>query len=461
MYLCILLCIMLCLSGCRQADDLKAWGLPSDLPERIPQLTVLKLPQEVTHLEWMPAAGLESLDISGSKVSFFRVPWGLQRLDISRVHEITLLSTGSQALPSSLRELNMSYTVIHGRGKWKFPEHLESLTLGGSNITTLKGLNGTLLALKLEGVPSLASLEGLPPSVQSLSIVDAPALQDLAGLPPRLKLLTLKVIPNIRALKGLPETLQSLNLENNASLAQVEIPHNLVHLRAASVSNLFINLTDLRFLERLEMPELARFPAGPPQTLRSLALGDSFKAQVPFQQGLTELQWLEGDLLSSLPCELRSLDIRRSQLSTMALLPPCLRGTLTGLDISRTSIAIRDLPRGLKKLTFRFYPEPRITGLRAHLPHLRELDVSGSLALARIDELPDGLLTLNVGETRLTSLPPLPPLLRELDISNTRIKSLAGLKEGLVKLVVHEGQLETLEGLPDSVRELSFVGKKG
>lgn len=129
------------------------------------------------------------------------------------------------------------------------------------------------------------------------------------------------------------------------------------------------------------------------------------------------------------------------------------------MDVSRTIIPIHDLPPTLKKLTYKFYPKQRLMGLRGRLANLRELDLSGSRELKRIDDLPYGLLVLNVAETGMTSLPPLPPLLRELDISNTKIKSLSGLHEGLVKLIVHAGQLEALDDLPASVQDLSFVDK--
>lgn len=430
--------------GCMDRPPFLAWGLTGDLPDYMPQLVTLEIPPTVTSLDWLPSH-LKELTASGASISSLHIPWELERLHISRMRRPLRIS----AFPPALRELDMSFTSVPGPS-W-LPESLESLTLGGPEVRTLKGLNGTLLDLNLVQVSALTSLEGIPPAVQSLSISDALSLKELNGLPPRLKALALSNT-QIRALKGLPATLQDLTLENNYHLQEVELPRFLLRLRVAGNGKSDWPIDHLPFLQALEIP-FAR--PGLPPSLRRLSVYGIPPASLP--QGLAMLQWPQGTVLRNLPCQLKELDIRGTLLPNLDDLPPCLVAGLVRLDISNTRIALEQLPSGLQSLRFHFYPGSRLTGLRTRLPRLRELDLSGSKALKEINDLPDHLVRLNLRETGVASLPPLPSSLRELDISNTPIKNLAGLNKGLTRVFLHAGQLRSLKGLPDSVRALHFV----
>jgi Leucine-rich repeat (LRR) protein len=419
-------------------------GLPEDLPRYAGRLEALKVPKGVTRLDWLSS-------------------WRLNRLDVSNAADLKRLPV----LPNSLRELDIRGTSIPE--PWSLPASIESFSLGGKQVRTLKGLRGTsLFALTLDDVPNLTNLEGLPVSLQKLAVTGADHLTDVNVLPPRLKELRLEET-QVRTLKRLPRTLRHITLKDNLGMS-VELPP---FLESLAVSGQNVPVERLSFLRELEAPSLARLGVLPSflQSFQGSALDPSLRNITPalirlkiegmevtalpeLPPSLEELHWPAGTELAKLPSGLKRLYIPFSPLGDLAKLPKGM--VLTDLDVSGMQIMAHTLPRTLQNLKFSFYPFDRVSDLP---PSLRSLDISDSPKVETVDVFSLPLIRLNISRTSVAVMPKLPASLEELDISNTPISSLGALGslKKLRSLTLHAGQLESLTGLPESVVELYFV----
>jgi Leucine-rich repeat (LRR) protein len=374
-----------------------------------------------------------------------------------------------------MRELDISFTAIGG--PWRFSRSLESLTLGGDKVEELEGLDSALLELRLEKVSQLRSSAGMPSSLQALSISGA-KLESLVGVPPRLKELSLSDT-QIGVLKELPPTLQRLTLVQNPNL-EVGLPHSLLSLTLSGDYRKVYGLDDLAFLSELSArnPSLKALPpflrrlrvqafgpwiATPPPSLKAIEVVGAivkslpdFSSRITLPRNLEDIRWVGVESLGALPSGLRRLNIASAQLASLEGLPQALES----LDISGTSFKLNQVPRDVRDLTFRFFPENKIIKLSSILPNLRSLNVAGAGNLRMIRDIPAALESLDISETCISRLPALPSTLKELDISGTSVHRLENLREGLQSLTVHAGQLSSLFGLPKSVSRLYFVADR-
>jgi hypothetical protein len=443
--------------------------LPPDLPEYLGQLQTLQVPAAVSRLDWI-APTLKELEAENTTVK--EVPFlpALERLSISSVRTLTRIPV----LPS-VRDLDLRFTGF--RGPWIFPDSLETLSLGGQEVTDLEGLReSSLLELTLDNVPGLRSTEGLPDTLQYFSI-SAATFSDLKDLPTDLKELRL-LYTNVLQLRDLPESLQSITLIGNGYMDRkdIELPPSVLSLTVdkvpAAANFPYLSRLELRSPASLDMASsslrdlqvpmfkmLAQLSNKP--SVRRLSITNSPAAgekqgKFPSQrfETLEHLIWPGAADLSDLPLTLKHLDIPGSPLPSLAGLPSGL--TLTSLDVTGTNMKIAELPRTLRHLRYGFCTFPEIKGLP---PGLLSLNIEGSRDVTTMERLPRGLWSLDISETSLSALPELPDSLLEVDISNSRIDSLSDLRglTRLRKLTVHAGQLGSLAGLPKSVRELHFV----
>jgi Leucine-rich repeat (LRR) protein len=166
------------------------------------------------------------------------------------------------------------------------------------------------------------------------------------------------------------------------------------------------------------------------------------KIQLP--DGVTDLRSLPGQVLG--------LDVAgSSSLVSLAGINP----DTTDLDISSTAVPnLRDVP---DKVTTLRFESCNATGLSKFPANLKHLYLGGCSKLDLLEDIPKGLLTLDVHGAPLSELPELPDSLTLLDISHTKItRHLPKLPPHLEELILNTYQVDTLEGLPKTVKKLRF-----
>ena len=472
---CWLLLSLLFQVACRPAADSKTlagWGLPADLPDHLGQLELIRLPESVDRLDWLPKDGrLRILLAARTRIRSLRgLPATVSTLDLSYTKVTNL-----EGLPKSLVFLDITGIGITDLSK--IPDTLTSLTslaVGGTRIKSLQGLPSSLKSLTVTGA-DLQTLKGLPNNLESLKL-DSLRLTQVNRLPPSLISLRIRAMP-LKELRALPESLQSLEVlistDNQISLEN--LPPLLSHLTIDS--NYVPDIAPLLYLKDIDLMRVKEIPRDLPKGIRALRLNG-----MPGE--------LLGELLEKIPPDLQELGVLNGEALDLKLLPPVatlditncknpdlqalpgsvkalnaswcelksLRGapdSLLILDISNTTklAALDVVPSGLQVLTASGSKLNRLPALPASL---RVLDLTASSGISRLDSLPAQLEWLSVSKTGLDHLPPLPDTLQYLDISDSRISSITKWPARLEVLIVSPGQLKTLSKLPRSVRALEF-----
>ena len=413
-----------------QAVRLASWGLPRDLADHIPQLTALKLPSAVNHIDWLNSdRSLRRLDLSGTNVSDLRgIPASLVSLDLSATPVADLRS-----LPSTLEELRLSYTRI--RILAGVPRSLRSLDLDEVPIDNLKGLPPNLLSLTLDA-ENLSTLPALPESLQTLNLAKYQA-SGLPALPAGLLNLSLSGT-KLSSLNALPPFLQSLSLINNSDLVLAGFSSGLNRLKV-DLSPKEFDLSLLPpTLDVLDLRRVAiRSATGSPRTLRELALVES---------PIEDLGWISGSL--------RSLTLGPQEQSKMHTFPDALE-TLA-LPWS-SEIDLRRLPRSLRVCDLSFSKLDSLSGL----PENMETLILNGSSISSLDGLPPRLHRLEIRWTQVRSLPRFPPTLSALDLSGCRnITGLAGLPSTLKELNISDTSISTLKELPAGLKSLDIRGSR-
>lgn len=464
--------------GARVRRSLAESSLPGDLPYQ-ERLQVLGLPEGAALAGWLPE-GLRTLLASRARAdSLAGLPRSLERLDVSGAPIARL-----GELPGSLAELDVSWTDLPDHELVGLPRGLRSLSLAGDRIRDLSILPESLVTLSL--TQTGADLRGLPSGLRNLSLSGA-VFDSLDGLPPSLRSLSLTGT-RIRSLEGLPTSLRSLALVGNDDLQIDRLPPLLTELVLTGTP--VPDLAPLRFLSLLDVSR-SSLPAGAvlpdsiadlrvngedllnrgtlpkeavlrglPLSLQRLELmGEAYEdlaALSPDIESLS-LSWYSRAVPPKLPVSLRSLSLSWSAVTTLKGLPQDLRE----LDISATNPGdLGELARlrRLETLRFRW---AKVEALPAIPGTVTALDLGGSRNLRELPALPPGLVSLDVSQTRLSSLPENLDSLRILDISNTGMRDLRRLPRNLEVLTLSRGQVQSLEGLPTSVHTLYFVESLG
>lgn len=471
---CWLLLSLLFLVACRPATDSKTlagWGLPADLPDHLGQLELIRLPESVDRLDWLPKDGrLRILLAAKTKVRNLRgLPSTVSTLDLSYTR-VTDLGD----LPESLVFLDITNTGVTDLSK--IPDTLTSLAVGGTQIKSLQGLPSSLKSLTVTGA-DLQTLKGLPNNLESLKL-EGLRLTQVNRLPSSLISLRLSAMP-LKELRALPESLQSLEVlistDNQISLEN--LPPLLSHLTIDS--NYVPDIAPLLYLKNIDLMRVREIPGDLPEAkgLRTLRLNDmpggllgELIQKIP--PDLQELGVLNGGTLDlKLLPQVATLDITNCKNPDLRELPgsvktlnaswcelTSLRGvpdSLLILNISNTTklAALDVVPSGLQVLTA---SGSKLTRLPVLPASLRVLDLTASSNISQLDSLPAQLEWLSVSQTGVDRLPPLPDTLQYLDISNSRISSIAKWPGKLEVLILSPGQLKTLSKLPKSVRALEF-----
>lgn len=311
----------------REANKLRAWGLPPELLVAQDKLDGLIIEREINDLGWLSSRTLQELAcaFSGENVAPLKLLKALSSVRLIPVAAETQ-NLADLELPSTLTSLSLSPfsgQVRSLNSQWPRSLTLLSLDLTNAEASSIAELQlpQTLTSLSLtvsNEVTNLADLDlKLPQTLTALSLAvgaDVESLGDLQ-LPPRLALFDLKLgefetLPKLAACKWLPRIPSvSLTIKNGLSSprpADLIWPPNLVSL----------SLSDSGFsgsLASLKLPE--------PRRLTSLSLNSSqldSLADQELQQNITrlllDLSSLQAQSLADLqlPQSITSLSLKLS-----------------------------------------------------------------------------------------------------------------------------------------------------
>lgn len=405
------------------------------------------------------------------------LPPSVDRLDWVPQHFEALSAAGTQiqslqGLPNSLRELDVSRTEL--RSLEGLPRGLRVLDIQRTGIEHLVGLPPKLETLKVQN-HQISRLGKLPSTLRVLHLANTD-VSDLTGLPSSLRTLHLEG-PSIKNLDGLPGTLLSLTLTGTSVSDLKSLPPSLQELNLFNNSRLQFTSEDLPpLLTRMILDNRSWTTLRNPRYLTSLTFRASDwresdwpqLAELPRNLRLLGLLNAFGPPLEDLPPELEILDLtgyRRPQIASLRYLKnlkrleidfsdvvqmPDLPVHIESLNLGGSKIrTLPTLPTGLTELSFCNSSLTHLDGKKDLPSSLKKLNLCKSRSLKEISSLPEKLTHLNLEGTSIDRLPMLGGSLRELDVSSTKIKRL--------DLLSLPRQLETLivsEGQIDDLRDL-------
>ena len=454
------------LSGCRlnspDRSQLDAWGIPPDLPTKLPQLHSLSLPAEVDSVDWIPPT-VRALELSSTGV------WDLEGLPdtIVTLHAAYAPVRRVDRLPSSLRELDLRWTEVKQLPAMRRPpwNALRSLAVGGGGFQEPDRWPESLETLQLVGI-SLRNLRSLPRGLQALHLRGR-GIRNLGGIPEGVRILSLENTAAV-SLEGLPERLTTLRLEHNSTLRIDVLPRFLERLDLIELASAVQNLSLPPFLHSLSIegfehpPEPGKLPVLPDR-LETLALKGVSAASLKGMELPPTLRRLDvagfgGPTLAVDLTGLTDLVLAGSQLEEWPRFPE----TLESLDVSGILLSTAPEPicvqrspcelRHLKAQRIGFDPSPLL------VDGLLSLDLSGVESIPALKTLPRSLKRLTLDATKIRNLRDLPPNLEFLSIADVPVRTLDDLADlrSLKGLAVAAGQLKSIEGLPPSVEVLIF-----
>jgi hypothetical protein len=365
-----------------------AWGLPSDLYDRVRQLQGLGLAGKVNSLKWLGnVTSLTMLDLTDSEVKDLKgLPKTVTNLTLAGPSLVAKIPPTIRDLRLDLRRLafgvpypNLSRlpSSVHSLSLWLFPSReLPSLTTLPSSVESVT------LQLMVERATDWSRLGQRKASLSLISL--GPTL-DLASLPPSLRLVELSVLRPLQ-LANLPPTITSLTL---ASLGQFQgrLPPNLSSLALGYTPTTPVALASIPGSVR----HLTLFCGG---EFRSLDLRD-------LPRSITSLS-LTVDKLRVLP-------------PVFATVPSSVRRLAVNLRADQVA-RLRELPASVESLALVVHGEPQ--SLPAWPRSLTALNIVDT-RIARLSGLPPSLLQLAVREEQLSTLEGLPSSVRTLWFSKS------------------------------------------
>lgn len=274
---------------------------------------------------------------------------------------------------------------------------------------------------------------------------------DVQGLPPSVTSLVLSNT-GIKSLRRLPPRLQHLDLSSTPVESLQGLPESLTSLvlngnhQLTGLEGLPPNLKSLD-LRWTQISRLENLPA----TLESLSVADLPITRLPLLPANLKSLNLSGTRitsLESLPAGLISLDLSRTHVTSLTGLPP---GLQTLILFSTQVNDLSPLPPGLKSLDLCAAPADYGQGLPRSLESLVLCEPQ-----VRIEALPAALRSLTLNGAQLDTLENLPPHLESLDLRRSTIVAVSGLPTHLRSLVLQYAQFGSLADLPDSLEALDL-----